>query len=442
MSTSLRRLVSDYGMLAVLLLLGLVFSGLTLEEQSSTDAAAARRVAAAIRRDCPERPRVLVAVRGTSEDGLFADALRRELDGAGAEVVDVVRGEPQAARAALEKLAQAGGRLDAVAATQTTGSWLVFSELAADFPILGGPRVVVPASHRWPNFLKSDNLLNIANQIAVIAIMAIGMTLVILTGGIDLSVGSLLALAAVTTALLIREAAGAELAGPAGMILASLGAIALCGIVGWITGLFVTRARIAPFIVTLAVMLIGSGTAYRITSGESVHQIPESFIWLGRGADLIGIPNAVVLMFVLYGLAHLMMTRMVIGRHLYAVGGNRAAAKLSGIPVERVLVFAYVMSALLAGLGGVVMASQLKSGSPTYGEMYELYVIAAVVVGGTSLSGGRGSMIGTLVGAFIIAVIQNGMNLMEVESYSQKIVLGTIILGAVWADRIGRRTMD
>jgi ribose transport system permease protein len=226
------------------------------------------------------------------------------------------------------------------------------------------------------------------------------------------------------------------------MILASLGAIALCGIVGWITGLFVTRARIAPFIVTLAVMLIGSGTAYRITSGESVHQIPESFIWLGRGADLIGIPNAVVLMFVLYGLAHLMMTRMVIGRHLYAVGGNRAAAKLSGIPVERVLVFAYVMSALLAGLGGVVMASQLKSGSPTYGEMYELYVIAAVVVGGTSLSGGRGSMIGTLVGAFIIAVIQNGMNLMEVESYSQKIVLGTIILGAVWADRIGRRTMD
>jgi ribose transport system permease protein len=147
-------------------------------------------------------------------------------------------------------------------------------------------------------------------------------------------------------------------------------------------------------------------------------------------------------MFVLYGLAHLMMTRMVIGRHLYAVGGNRAAAKLSGIPVERVLVFAYVMSALLAGLGGVVMASQLKSGSPTYGEMYELYVIAAVVVGGTSLSGGRGSMIGTLVGAFIIAVIQNGMNLMEVESYSQKIVLGTIILGAVWADRIGRRTMD
>jgi ribose transport system permease protein len=343
---------------------------------------------------------------------------------------------------ALEQLAAKGEPIDAIALSGLASGWLVFAAVKDDFPELGDPGLVVPLRQRGSNFLKPDNLLNIANQIAVIAIMAIGMTLVILTGGIDLSVGSLLALAAVTAALLIREAAGAELAGPAGMILASLGAIALCGIVGWITGLFVTRARIAPFIVTLAVMLIGSGTAYRITSGESVHQIPESFIWLGRGADLFGIPNAVVLMFVLYGLAHLMMTRMVIGRHLYAVGGNRAAAKLSGIPVERVLVFAYVMSALLAGLGGVVMASQLKSGSPTYGEMYELYVIAAVVVGGTSLSGGRGSMIGTLVGAFIIAVIQNGMNLMEVESYSQKIVLGTIILGAVWADRMGRRTTD
>jgi ribose transport system permease protein len=433
---------TEAGMGLVLLALAVFFSVATVREQPSTGAAAAPEVVKRIAGESGKGARVLVVAGAQPDEVAFAAAVEAGLKESGCAVVAKVTGEPRDARMELEQLATKGEPIDAIALSGLASGWLVFAAVKDDFPQLGDPGLVVPLRQRDSNFLKPDNLLNIANQIAVIAIMAIGMTLVILTGGIDLSVGSLLALAAVTTALLIREAAGAELAGPAGMILASLGAIALCGIVGWITGLFVTRARIAPFIVTLAVMLIGSGTAYRITSGESVHQIPESFIWLGRGADLIGIPNAVVLMFVLYGLAHLMMTRMVIGRHLYAVGGNRAAAKLSGIPVERVLVFAYVMSALLAGLGGVVMASQLKSGSPTYGEMYELYVIAAVVVGGTSLSGGRGSMIGTLVGAFIIAVIQNGMNLMEVESYSQKIVLGTIILGAVWADRIGRRTMD
>ncbi len=161
--------------------------------------------------------------------------------------------------------------------------------------------------------------------------------------------------------------------------------------------------------------------------------------WLGRGADLFGIPNAVVLMLVLYALAHVLMSRTTLGRYLYAVGGNREAARLSGVPVRRVLLFAYVASGLLAGLGGVVMASQLKSGSPTYGQMYELYVIAAVVVGGTSLSGGEGKMLGTLIGAFTIAVIQNGMNLTNVESYTQKVVLGLVILGAVLLDLLRHR---
>lgn len=428
----------------VLLALAVFFSAATWSEQPSTGAGAAPAVVERIVEESGEGAKVLVVAGALPEEKAFAGALAEGLKGAGREVAAVVTGEPRDAREALEELAAKGGPLDVIAVSALASGWLVFDGVKADFPALGEPVLVAPRRQRGSNFLKPGNLLNIANQIAVIAIMAIGMTLVILTGGIDLSVGSLLALAAVTAALLIRESAGAEMAGFAGMALSSLGAIALCGTVGLVTGWFVTRARIAPFIVTLAVMLIGSGAAYRVSSGESVHQIPESFTWLGRGADLFGIPNAVVLMFALYGLAHLMMTRMVVGRHLYAVGGNRAAAKLSGVPVERVLVFAYVMSALLAGLGGVVMASQLKSGSPTYGDMYELYVIAAVVVGGTSLSGGRGSMVGTLVGAFIIAVIQNGMNLMEVESYSQKIVLGAIILGAVWADRLrtGLRSGD
>ena len=134
----------------------------------------------------------------------------------------------------------------------------------------------------------------------------------------------------------------------------------------------ITRFTIPPFIVTLAMMLVGSGLSYLLAKGESIYQIPDSFVWLGRGADLWSIPHAVLLMAVLYGLAHILMSRMKLGRYLYAVGGNSEAARLSGVPVKRVLLFAYTASAALAGLGGVVMASQLKSGSPTYGGMYEL----------------------------------------------------------------------
>ena len=155
---------------------------------------------------------------------------------------------------------------------------------------------------------------------------------------------------------------------------------------------------------------------------------------MGRGT-LWGIPNSVLLLGVLYAAAHFIMTRTTGGRYLYAVGGNREASRLSGIRTERVLLAAYLCSALLAGFGGVIMASQLQSGSPMFGQMYELYVIAAVVVGGTSLTGGRGTMLGTLIGAFIIAVIQNGMNLLRVESYLQKVVLGLVILFAVGIDQ-------
>jgi ribose transport system permease protein len=311
----------------------------------------------------------------------------------------------------------------------------VFTDLKTDFPALGNPRILTPRNYRWPNFLKAENLLNIANQIAVIAIVAIGMSMVIITGGIDLSVGSLLALSSVLASRFIRDFAGGTGASPFGMLVACLAAIVLSGIVGSFSGAMITRFAIPPFIVTLAMMLVGSGLAYILAKGQSIYQLPESFIWLGRGADFFNIPNAVLLMAVLYGIAHILMNRMKLGRHLYAVGGNSEAARLSGVPVKRVLMFAYITSAALAGLGGVIMASQLKSGSPTYGGMYELYVIAAVVVGGTSLSGGEGRIFGTLAGAFTIAVIQNGMNLTNVESYTQKVVLGLVILGAVLFDK-------
>ena len=430
------RLFADYGMLFVLLLLCGLFSVLTVSDQTPNGIAAATQVASALRKQFGPQPRVLVALRDHPDDAVYGAHLQKLLETGGMRPVAVLRGEPKDARETLHRINAAGERIDAVACTRTTGAWLVFSDLKTDFPNLGAPVLVVPHSYRWPNFLKAENLLNIANQIAVIAIVAVGMTMVIITGGIDLSVGSVLALSAVLTARLIRDHAGGTTAGPLGMFLACLAAVLLSGLVGSFSGAMITRFAIPPFIVTLAMMLVGSGFAYLLAKGQSIYQIPDSFVWLGRGADFLSVPNAVLLMGLLYGLAHVLMSRMKLGRHLYAVGGNSEAARLSGVPVKRVLMFAYTASAALAGLGGVVMASQLKSGSPTYGGMYELYVIAAVVVGGTSLSGGEGRILGTLVGAFTIAVIQNGMNLTNVESYTQKVVLGLVILGAVLIDKI------
>ena len=171
-----------------------------------------------------------------------------------------------------------------------------------------------------------------------------------------------------------------------------------------------------------------------ITEGYSIYQVPKALPWLGQGYSL-GMPNTVILLIVLYIVAHIFMSHTRTGRYIYAVGGNEEAARLSGVPVKSVIVFVYVVSSLAAGLGGCIQASQLNTGAPNIGRMYELYVIAAVVVGGTSLSGGSGRILGTLIGAFIISVIQNDMNLLAIESYKQQVVLGAVILGAVLLDK-------
>jgi ribose transport system permease protein len=431
----MKRLPSETGMLLVLAALAALFSGLTLREQPLEGEAALVQLAGAARAG----QTAVIAMRSSPGETELAEALAERWRTAGVRVAAVVQGEPAAVRAALEQLQREGTRLDLVACSPASARWLVIGELARDFPKLGTPRVVQPQSRHWPDFLKGDNLLNIANQISVIAILAVGMTLVILTGGIDLSVGSLLALAAVGSTWLVREVFGGPDAGAAGMTTAGLLAVLLCGLIGAGNGLMVTRFGIPPFIATLAVMLVASGLAFTLAEGQSIYQLPESFVWLGRGTSLFGLPNAVLLTAGLFLIAQVLLAHTRLGRQVYAVGGNREAALVSGVPVDRVLRFAYAASGLLAGLGGVVMASQLKSGSPTYGGMYELYVIAAVVVGGASLNGGRGTMAGTLIGALIIAVIQNGMNLTNVESYTQKVVLGGVILGAVLADRWRRR---
>jgi ribose transport system permease protein len=435
----LTRFLSDYGMVFVLLLLCAYFSAVTLAQQQPGGASGGGALARDVVGRFGPGAKVVIVVGHGREDGPFADALAKGLQGAGATVLARVQGHPRDARRELQKIAEGANRPDVIVASPSAGRWVLHEQVGEKLPALGAVPVMRPQSYRWPDFLKADNLSNIANQIAVIAIIAIGMTMVVITGGIDLSVGSLIALSAVVATLLIRGLAGAENASAAGMALCCLAAIAVCGLVGLGSGTLVTAFNLPPFIVTLGTMLVASGLAFIVARGQSIYQVPDGFVWLGRGADLLGVPNAVLLMALLYVAAHVVMTRMTLGRYLYAVGGNAEAARLSGVPVRRVLLLAYALSGALAGLGGVVLASRLKSGAPTYGQMYELYVIAAVVVGGTSLQGGEGKVFGTLIGALLIAVIQNGMNLTGVESYTQKVVLGGVILGAVLLDRLKKR---
>ena len=210
----LSRILSDYGMVLVLLLLGACFSYVTWDEQHPTGVDAAEQLTARITREFPLGAAVLVVAREHREDAAFADSLQRQLDSAGLKVLGTIKGQPSDARDRLLALSRSGAGLDAIACTDVTGRWAVFDRLGEKFPGLAGARVLTPPSYRWPNFLKRDNLLNVANQIAVIAILAVGMTMVIITAGIDLSVGSLIAFSAVMSTWLIREAASAQASAP------------------------------------------------------------------------------------------------------------------------------------------------------------------------------------------------------------------------------------
>jgi ribose transport system permease protein len=426
-------------MLLVLLLLCGYYSCATWNEQYPSGAKAGRQVAQAVARTYGPRARVHVVGETAVEDQQFVTEAKRNLEAKGIEVVASASAGPPVVLNQIDWLKRTNKLPTVFVASPLAARWDLWETLPRRFPQLADAKVISPRSYRFPDFLRPANLLAIADRIVVIAIVAIGMTMVIITGGIDLSVGSLIALSAVFATVLIRNLAGGQAASAGAMILCCLAAMALCGAVGAFSGSMVAGFRIPPFIVTLAMMLVASGLAFTLAGGQSVYQVPASIDWLGRGTGLLGIPNTVILMVVLYAAAHLLMTRTVLGRHIYAVGGNAEAARLSGVPVAKVILFVYTACGCLAGLGGIVQASQLQSGAPTYGVMYELYVIAAVVVGGTSLSGGTGRILGTLIGALIIAVIQNGMNLTGVESYTQKVVLGLVILGAVLLDQLRNR---
>ncbi|MDI3298762.1 MAG: ABC transporter permease [Bacillota bacterium] len=272
-----------------------------------------------------------------------------------------------------------------------------------------------------PTFLTASNVLNVARQVAVNALLAAGQTFVILTAGIDLSVGSTLALAgAVTAGTMVHHGIAAGL----------LAGLATGLLVGALNGLVATRLGIPDFIVTLAMLSAARGLTLIYTNGLPIGDLPPAFLAIG-GGYLGPIPLPVVLMLLVYLLAHLVLRSTVFGRYVYAVGGNRKAAAYAGIPVRRVRVAAYLISGFLAALAGIVLTSRLATADPQAGAGYELDAIAAVVLGGTSLFGGEGQVLKTLLGALILGVLGNGMNLLNVSPFYQEVVKGVVILLAV-----------
>jgi len=417
------KLFSDYGMVLVLIVLCVLFSVLTLREQIPDDSAAAAGLIEQVKSRCGKSDIVLAVGEANKDSGPFAEKLREELAKEGFSNARAVVGIPRDLRLVLDEISDRGERPVAIAASGDVAKWGVVAGIRENYPAFSGCVVLAPESYIWPDFLKRSNLLAIVDRIVVIAVIAVGMTMVIITAGIDLSVGSLIALAAVISTLIMKKMGGLQASGWA-VALGFLGGILCCGVIGGLGGWIVSRFKVAPFITTLGVMMMARGLAFMITGGFSIYQVPKTLTWLGQGRSL-GVPNTVILLAGLYVAAHVFMSHTRLGRYIYAVGGNEEAARLSGVPVRRVIVFVYIVSSVAAGLGGCIQASQLNTGAPNIGVMYELYVIAAVVVGG-----------GTLIGAFIISVIQNGMNLLAIESYTQQIVLGAVILGAVLLDKV------
>jgi ribose/xylose/arabinose/galactoside ABC-type transport system permease subunit len=277
-----------------------------------------------------------------------------------------------------------------------------------------------------PAFFSLDNLVNVALSIAVIGILAVGMTFVILTGGIDLSIGSVVALAGVCAALATVQT-GSSLLGFALAVFVGV-------LFGVFNGTFVAYFKVPPFVVTLAVLTIARGLAFILAEGRSIGNLPESFAWLGK-TSILGVPLPVLLMLATFAAGWFVLRHTTFGRYVYAVGGNAEAAFLAGVNVKATTFWVYVLNGLLVGIAAVALASRLGAGVPNSGLQYELDVIAAVVVGGTSLAGGRGSVVTTLLGAVFIGVLNNGLNLRGTDPYLQKIWLGAVILVAVLFDR-------
>ena len=281
-----------------------------------------------------------------------------------------------------------------------------------------------------PHFLTISNLLNVAEQATIIAIVAVGMTFVIITGGIDLAVGSVLAFSGVVMASMLHSDVPLPLA-----LLTGLGIGLLCGLVN---GLLITIGRLPPFIATLGMMSVARGAALMFTEGRPISGFSETFRSLATG-EVLRIPTPVVIMVVVYIIAHFVLRRTKLGRYTYAIGGNEEAALLSGINVRVSKTIVYGIAGMLSGLAAILLTARLNSAQPIAGMNYELDAIAATVIGGTSLLGGEGTVTGTLIGALIMAVLRNGLNLLTVSSFLQQVVIGSVIILAVLIDMALKR---
>ncbi|GAB2500358.1 ribose ABC transporter permease RbsC [Alkalibacterium psychrotolerans] len=278
------------------------------------------------------------------------------------------------------------------------------------------------------NFIRPANLLNLLRQVSVNALIAFGMTFVIITGGIDLSVGSTLALSSALTAGIIALGVPSPLAILAGLLIGAF--------LGMINGLLITKGNVAPFIGTLATMTIYRGLTLVYTEGNPITGFGGGFAFqfFGRGY-LFGIPFPVILTTAAFMILFIVLHKMTFGRKTFAIGGNEQAAYIAGIKSDRVKTMVYAISGMMSALAGLILTSRLNSAQPTAGTAYELDAIAAVVIGGTSLAGGKGRIVGTLIGALIIGTLNNGLNLLGVSSFYQQVVRGVVIIIAVLLDR-------
>ncbi len=313
-------------------------------------------------------------------------------------------------------------------AVSSEGNWfqrfLRNPEAGALFAVLGLGILLTLANE---NFLTTSNLALVARGFSFVAIAGIGEALVIMTAGIDLSVGSVMGLAGIVAALLSSQGYGT--------VVSILGAVVVGVVFGLFNGVLVARAKMAPFIVTLGTLGIGRGFVYVITGGWPLQGYSKSALFLGQGY-MLGIPTPVWIMIILLIVWHWILRRTTFGWYIYSIGGNEEAARLSGVPVNRVKTLVYVMAGLMAAIGGFLLTARLGLGEATAGLGYELDVIAACVIGGVSLSGGEGNVLGVVLGAALMGLLRNGLALLGVSGYWQQIVIGGVIVLAVLIDRI------
>lgn len=283
-----------------------------------------------------------------------------------------------------------------------------------------------------PHFLTGTNLSSVVRQTAVINIMALGMTMIIICGGIDLSVGSILAMGGLLGAMAMEKG------WPVGVGVAV--GVATGMLCGWVNGFLTTQLRINPFIVTLGTLGIVRGLALIISNGLPVHQLPKSFAYLGEGT-VLHVPFVLYVLIACAVIVHVILEHTKLGRYAFAIGSNQEAALYAGVNIGLVTVAIYTLGGMLTGLAGMIEASRLMTGQPTAGQGYELQAIAAVVIGGGSLRGGEGTVVGTLVGALIMGLLANGSDLLGISPYLQQAIIGAVIILAVAIDELRKRRL-